>query len=100
MVLAEAYGAIDFWGMEEKYIEQALDNAAHELGGQGMNVVTCVRTGDPGIEIVAYAHEIKADLAVLGHTDKGILARLFEGSVGAELLRNLPCNLLIATGTA
>ena len=77
-----------------------MDNAAHELGGQDMNVVTGVRTGDPGIEIVAYANEIKADLALLSHTDKGILARLFEGSVGAELLRNLPCSMLIAPHTA
>ena len=37
---------------------------------------------------------------VVGHTGKGVLARLFQGSVGAELLNNLQCSLLVATGEA
>ena len=70
------------------------------LDGQGLGVSTSIRFGSPGIEIAACAHEMKADLVVIGHTGKGVLARLFEGSVGAELLNNLPCSLLVATGEA
>jgi nucleotide-binding universal stress UspA family protein len=43
---------------------------------------------------------VDADLVIVGHSDKGILARWFEGSVGAGLVRDLPCNLLIASGEA
>jgi nucleotide-binding universal stress UspA family protein len=94
--LAEAYGEIDVWGMEREELEQALNVAALESGKQGVNVITCIRQGDPGLEIITYAHEINADLVVLGHSEKGIIERWFDGSVGGELLRHLPCSLLIA----
>lgn len=100
MALAEGLGSIDVWGMERKQIEEALSAASHDLGGQGLNVITSIREGNPADEIIASAYALKADLAVLGHSNKGVLARWFEGSVGAKLLRDLPCSLLIATGTA
>jgi nucleotide-binding universal stress UspA family protein len=96
MALAEGMGGVDVWGMERKKIEAILDNASRELGGQGLNIVTSIREGDPADEIIASAYEIGADLAVLGHSDKGIFLRWFEGSIGAKLLRDLPCSLLIA----
>lgn len=99
-LIVEAEGQIDVWGLERQDIERALASAAHDLGGKGVNAITSIRQGDPAIEIVTYAHEIKADLVVLGHSEKGIIVRWFEGSVGTELLNNLPCSLLIATGKA
>jgi nucleotide-binding universal stress UspA family protein len=99
--IAESYaGATDIWGQDQDYLRQALDTAARDLGGQGLSVSTSIRSGSPGMEIAACAHEIKADLVVVGHTGKGVLARLFQGSVGAELINNLPCSLLVATGGA
>ena len=100
--IAEGYGGggIDVWGMEQEDLQHALDTAARDLGGEGLTVSTSIRLGSPGTEIAACAHEIKADLVVVGHTGKGVLARLFQGSVGAELLNNLPCSLLVATGKA
>jgi nucleotide-binding universal stress UspA family protein len=96
-----AYPVVEeIWGRDQAYLRQALDTAIHDLGGQGLSVSTSIRFGSPGIEIATCAHELKADLVVVGHTGKGVLARLFEGSVGAELLNNLPCSLLIATGEA
>lgn len=99
-LIVQTEGQIDVWGLERQDIERALESAAHDLGGKGVNAITSIRQGDPAIEIVTYAHEIKADLVVLGHSEKGIIVRWFEGSVGNELLNNLPCSLLIATGTA
>jgi nucleotide-binding universal stress UspA family protein len=93
---AEAYGAMDFFGMERKAIEQALETAVDDLG-ENMSVHTRIREGDPADQIAAYAQEIGADLVVIGHSDKGFLSRLFEGSTGAKLIRNLPCNLLVGT---
>jgi hypothetical protein len=37
---------------------------------------------------------------VLGHSEKGMIIHWFEGSVGTELLTNLPCSLLSATDAA
>jgi len=97
LALAEGTGGIDIWGMERKALEVALDSAARDLSGDGLNATTSIREGNPADEIAASAVEIKADLVVIGHSDKGVLARWFEGSVGAGMLRDLPCNLLIAT---
>ena len=97
MMLAQGEGATDFLGIERNRIQQAVETAATELSGQGVNVVYSIREGDPAEEIVTHAHKIKADLAVLGHTEKGVVARWFQGSIGAQLLRHLPCSLLIVT---
>lgn len=95
VVTPEAYGAIDLWSLEIDAVEKALENAAGEISPRP---TTRVREGNPAHEIAACAEELNADLVVIGHSDKGILARWIEGSVGSGLLRALPCSLLIATG--
>ena len=98
--VAGAYPVMnEIWVQDEEYLRQALDAAARDLG-QGLSISTSIRFGSPGLEIAACAEEIGADLVVVGHTGKGVLARLFQGSVGVELLNNLPCSLLVATGEA
>jgi nucleotide-binding universal stress UspA family protein len=96
--MAEGVGGIDIWGMERDALEAALGHAARKMSGQGLKAQTSLREGNPAHEIASHAKEEGADLVVVGHSDKGILARWFEGSVGAGLLRELPCNLLVATG--
>lgn len=96
VALAGAYGTADFFGREQTAIEEALEAAVNDLGDH-VSVHTRIQKGDPAQQIAAYAHEIGADLAVIGHSDKGFLARWFEGSTGAKLIRDLPCNLLVAT---
>jgi nucleotide-binding universal stress UspA family protein len=53
------------------------------------------RRGDPADELVAAATELGATLAVIGHSDRGALARLVPSAVAVELLRRAPCDLLI-----
>lgn len=98
MAIAEAVGPSDVWGLEQQDLQRVVETAAQDLHSQGLTVVTCIRSGDPAVEIAAYAHEIDADLVVLGHTSKGMLTRWFQGSVGARLLDHLPCSLLVVTG--
>jgi nucleotide-binding universal stress UspA family protein len=81
LLIAQPESSIDLWGMERRYVRETVEIAAHDLAGQGVNVV---------------AHEIQADLAVLGHSDKGVIARWFQGSTGADLFTDMPCSLLIA----
>ena len=96
--IAEGFGGgSDAWGYEQSALEQSLNDAAQALRDKGLTVGISIRLGNPGAEIANAAHELKADLVVIGHSGKGVLGRLFQGSVGAELLSNLPCSLLIAT---
>jgi len=97
MALAEGAGSIDIWGMERDKLEAALESAVQDLADQGLKPIASVREGNPADEIAASALDLRADLVVVGHTDKGAIARWFEGSVGAGLIRDLPCNLLVAT---
>jgi nucleotide-binding universal stress UspA family protein len=96
--MGEGIGGIDIWGMERVALEKAMEIAAQDLSRQGLKVNQSIREGIPAKEIAACAIELGADLVVVGHSDKGVLARWFEGSVGAGLLRDLPSNLLVATG--
>lgn len=97
MAFAEGTAGIDIWGMERKQLEQALKSAVRELSDQGLNASASIREGNPANEIADCAVEQKADLVILGHSDKGVMARWFEDSVGEGLVRNLSGDLLIAT---
>jgi nucleotide-binding universal stress UspA family protein len=96
MLLDPAVVSIELLETERQYLQEALADSIRDLGRQGANVRACIRDGDAAAEIVAHAREIKADLVVVGHSDKGLLARWFEGSVGTQLLDTMPCSLLIA----
>lgn len=87
----------ELFAVEREQVQESLASAASALGKRGLSVNTCIREGAPAIEIAAYAHEITADLAILGHTTKGFLARWLVGSTGTDLIRQLPCSLLIST---
>jgi nucleotide-binding universal stress UspA family protein len=81
---------------ERRFLLEALESAVSALGANGAHATTCLRDGDAADEILLYAHEINADLAVVGHGDKGLMARWIEGSVGERLLKAAPCSLLVA----
>ena len=86
VVSPEVYGAIDLWAMERHEVEQALEKAAVALSGEGLDASMHIREGNPAHEIASCSADVDADLVIVGHSDKGILARWFEGSVGAGLV--------------
>jgi nucleotide-binding universal stress UspA family protein len=98
MALAEGTSGIDIWGMERGQLEEALERAARGLSSEGLNATTSIREGIAVNEIADCAAEQGAGIVILGHSDKGILARWLEGATGAGLLHKLPCDLLVATG--
>ena len=64
-------------------------------------VETRLGRGNPAEEVGRVAHEVGADLIVVGHREQSALARWWRGSVGASLLAHAPCSLLVAvSGTA
>jgi nucleotide-binding universal stress UspA family protein len=93
--LAQTSGTLEVLENQRKQIRQAVDEAAQVLNGRGMKVTTAFQEGDPALKIVSYVHQIKADLCVLASADNGSLARWLQGSAGNELLKHLPCSLLI-----
>lgn len=98
MAIAEGMGGQDVSGRERTHVERALDAAKEIATGQGLSPTLSIREGDPAGEVIAHARAIKADLAVVGHKERGVLASWFGRSVGADLISSLPCSVLIATG--
>jgi nucleotide-binding universal stress UspA family protein len=54
-----------------------------------------VEVGDPGGVICAVAREIDADVVVLGSHGRGVLKRVFLGSVSEHVLHHAPCPVLV-----
>lgn len=92
----ELTGPMDVQGAVHNRVQEAVEAVSKELREDGINVKTNIRTGDPADEIIEAAYRMKADLVVVGHSTKGMLARWLQGSIGAKLLTDLPCSLLIA----
>ncbi|MBU1374550.1 MAG: universal stress protein [Alphaproteobacteria bacterium] len=72
------------------------DEAMERLKALGFRPEGKVVTGDPAAEIAGYAHDVKADLVVVGHRKKGLLERWWAGETGAYLADHLTCSLLVA----
>lgn len=92
---AEAYasGTAD----EEQFAETKalLDEEATRLRKFGLTATAVVDYGRPAEQIAEKAREIGADLVVIGHRAHGLWARLANEPVGANLLKHLPCSLLV-----
>lgn len=96
--MADPYPLDDFLVAGRDRLLRSLHKEAEALRDRGMKVTAEIVEGNPATEIASYAKSIRADLVVVGHTEKGWLARWLEGSTGSQLVKELPCSLLIATG--
>lgn len=72
------------------------DEAMGRLTALGFRPEGKVVTGEPAVEIAAYANAVKADLVVVGHRRKGLWERWWSGQTGAYLSDHLNCSLLVA----
>lgn len=84
---------------ERRKILADLHEGLSVLQAQGLTCDIRLCVGNPAEQIVAVAHEIKADLIVVGHRNRSALARWWNGSIGASILDCAPCSLLIAVKT-
>ncbi len=69
-----------------------LESTARE---RGVAVRQCIRVGHPAEQIILAAKEQQADLIVMGHRGKNILARWLLGSISKRVLSYAPCSVLI-----
>nr|MBP9653838.1 universal stress protein [Rhodocyclaceae bacterium] len=64
---------------------------------KGVRAEGHVVTGEPVDEICRMAGELGADLIVVGHRKHAFfMSRWWKGSVGATLIEDAPCSVLIA----
>lgn len=57
---------------------------------------TLVLEGDPAARIVDAARLHNVDLIIVGRSERGAVARFFNGSVSQHVLDNAPCSVLVA----
>jgi nucleotide-binding universal stress UspA family protein len=76
-------------------VRAMLTEAERQFSARGIVTTTALAAGNPGERIAAMAREIGADLIVVGHRQHGVWARWMQEPVGAFLLNNTPCSLLV-----
>jgi nucleotide-binding universal stress UspA family protein len=79
---------------------QAAEKAAKVLRRRWPQVKTLVTEGDPRVEIVRAAEELRADMLALGARGVGRLKRLLVGSTSLAAARYAPCPVAIVRGRA
>ncbi|MCP1676692.1 nucleotide-binding universal stress UspA family protein [Natronocella acetinitrilica] len=85
-VLSSRYPAVPEVGHREHY-EERLRGEAAMLAEMGYSVDTQVRVGEPGMEVVAAAREVDADLILLGSQGHTRVYRFFLGSTAMDAAR-------------
>jgi len=87
--------------LNEAEMDKVVQEGLAELRRAGLKAEgTLSRGANPARDIADVARRIGADLIVLGHRDRGLLARLWSGSVGQQLIAHAPCSVLIAVAPA
>lgn len=75
--------------------EGLLARAAAELEGEGVEVMTHAREGDPAHVLLEVADEQDADLIVIGARGLTAFERFLLGSVSSKLAHHAKCSLMI-----
>lgn len=94
-----AYDGINAGAILENDLEQfraVLEEGLARLRARGLQAQGHLAAGDPVAQIARTAREHGADLVVLGHVPRRGLARWWQSSLGASLLDELDCSVLVA----
>jgi nucleotide-binding universal stress UspA family protein len=79
----------------EQEIESHLGAACSVLQRAGIGCKGIIRFGDPAIEILKLANEIKATQIVMGRRGRGGAKKLLLGSVSEKVSKEAPCPVTI-----
>ena len=84
--------------MDEQFeiYKAILAEGVERLKTMGFSPTARLGRGDAGQVITEVAHEIDANLVVVGHRPRGPLARWLFGNVGTYLVKHLRCSVLVA----
>ncbi len=96
LATTEGFYTEAMYDAERERVQGILDEGVAWLQKRGLHAEGHLRAGQPAHQISELAVELGVDLVVVGHHRRGVLARWWQGSVGASLLDKLECNLLVA----
>ena len=95
--LAEGFVPEAVMDEEKQRYQEIADEGVRLLADRGHRATPHLAYGDPTEEIVRLAKALPADLIVLGHKKQlSLAARWWRSSVGASLLEQSPCSILVA----
>ena len=80
-------------------VQSVLDEAAEKIKGDGIDVETFAREGDPADAILDVAEEQKSDLIIVGNKGMTGARRFLLGSVPNKVSHHAPCNVMIVRTT-
>jgi len=95
MAIGQGFEARGLAAAEASHFQQTLDEGVAILKGFGLEASGYLVEGDPVEAIVKLAQSVKADLVVVGHRERGALARWWRTPVSMSLLDKLKCSVLI-----
>ena len=78
-----------------QFYQGTLNEGVKFLKNEGLDATGHLVHGDPVAEIVKLAERIKADLVVVGHRERGPVARWWNTPTSMSLLDKLDCSVLI-----
>lgn len=82
---------------ETDHFQRFLDEGLEQLRRKGIEEpVGHFASGPPAEHIARLAKHIDADLVVVGHRHRGLLARWWQGSTSQQLLDHTDCSILVA----
>jgi nucleotide-binding universal stress UspA family protein len=80
-------------------VEATLKDASEQLSGEGLDVETYAREGDPADAILDVAEERTADLIIVGNKGMTGAKRFLLGSVPNKVSHHAPCSVMIIRTT-
>jgi len=80
-------------------VDSTLKEAAERIKGEGVDVETFAREGDPADAILDVAEEKNADLIVVGNKGMTGAKRFLLGSVPNKVSHHAPCSVMIIRTT-
>jgi len=75
--------------------KEVFQKSKERAAEDGISLITHLRDGHAGNEIVALAEELHADLIVIGSRGKTNIDRLLLGSVSEHVVRNSSCTTMV-----
>ena len=81
---------------QAEHFQSVFDEGVRKLTAFGLPPVARLTQGEPTRAISAFAHEVRADLVVVGHRKQSLAQRWWSGASGAYLVDNLDCSVLVA----
>ena len=87
----------DLVNEEQREIQRFLTEGVERLRKRGIKAEGRLGFRDPVDEIAATAHEICADLIVVGHRRRNTIERWWRKSTSKNLLAVAPCSVLVSS---